>query len=258
MNLNIQRPIAFFDLETTGINIASDRIVEISILKVEPDGSKESFTFKVNPTIPIPEVTSKIHGIYDKDVENEPTFADLAHQLLEIFDNCDLGGYNSNSFDIPLIVEEFLRLELVFDVKNRSWVDVQTIFHKMEQRTLSAAYKFFCNKTLENAHSAEADTNATFEILEAQLEKYSDEIENDVKFLHKFSQRKSNLADFAGRIAFNGKGVAVFNFGKHKGVPVADVLTKEPGYYHWIMNNDFPLYTKQVLKEIKLKMMSAS
>jgi len=257
MNLKLSRPIAFFDLETTGINIAQDRIVEISILRVEPDGNKASYTFKVNPTIPIPEATSKIHGIYDKDVANEPTFTELAPRLLEIFNNCDLGGYNSNSFDIPLLVEEFLREDIVFDVRSKKWVDVQTIFHKMEQRTLSAAYKFYCGKTLENAHSAEADTNATFEILEAQLDRYNEELENEVEFLHKYTQRRSNLADFAGRIAFNGKGVAVFNFGKHKNVPVVDVLEKEPGYYSWIMNNDFPLYTKQILKEIKLKMMSA-
>lgn len=251
MPLKLSRPIAFFDLETTGTNIANDRIVEISIVKIMPDGGKEIKTKLINPTIPIPLESSAVHGITDKDVADKPTFKEVAKELSIFIEGCDLAGYNSNKFDIPLIAEEFLRADVDFDVSKRNLIDVQNIFHKMEQRTLSAAYFFYCNKSLENAHSAEADTIATYEILEAQIDKY-DELKNDVKFLADFSQFTRN-ADLLGRIVFNDDGVEVFNFGKHKGKPVVDVLQQDPGYYGWMMNGDFPLYTKKVLTAIRLR-----
>lgn len=251
MGLEIHKPIVFFDLETTGVDVAKDRIVEISILKLQPDGKKEIKTRRVNPEMPIPAGSSEIHGIYDEDVKDEPTFKSIAKSLSVFIGNSDLAGYNSNKFDVPLLVEEFLRVGVDFDVESRSLVDVQNIFHKMEQRTLVAAYKFYCNKNLENAHSAEADNIATYEVLEAQIEKY-DELENNVQFLSEFSRRNRN-ADLMGRIVFNEEGVEVFNFGKHKGRTVADVLEKEPSYYQWMMNGDFPLYTKKVLTAIKLR-----
>ncbi len=251
MPLKLSRPIAFFDLETTGTNIANDRIVEISIVKIMPDGGKEIKTKLINPTIPIPLESSAVHGITDKNVADKPTFKEVAKELSNFIEGCDLAGYNSNKFDIPLIAEEFLRADVDFDVSKRNLVDVQNIFHKMEQRTLSAAYFFYCNKSLENAHSAEADTIATYEILEAQIDKY-DELKNDVKFLADFSQFTRN-ADLLGRIVFNDDGVEVFNFGKHKGKPVVDVLQQDPGYYGWMMNGDFPLYTKKVLTAIRLR-----
>ena len=254
MKLKLTRPLAFIDLETTGVNVGSDRIVEISILKLFPDGTKETKTVKVNPTIPIPEGASTIHGIYDKDVKDSPTFKSIAKSLAVFLDGCDLGGYNSNKFDIPLLAEEFLRAELDFDLRGRKLVDVQNIFHQMEQRTLIAAYKFYCQKDLENAHSAEADIIATHEILEAQLDKYEN-LKNDVNFLHDFSY-KTNAADLAGRIVFNAKGVEVFNFGKHKDKSVAEVFQKEPSYYNWMMNGDFPLYTKKVITNIRLRALS--
>lgn len=251
MNLNLDRPLAFFDLETTGINVSSDRIVEISILKIDPEGKKETYTKRVNPTIPIPIESSEIHGIYDIDVENEPTFKEIADEVSAFIGDADLAGYNSNRFDIPVLVEEFLRIDQPFSMKNRKMIDVQNIFHKMEQRTLEAAYQFYCNKTLENAHSAEADANATFEVLEAQLEKYED-LEKDALFLSEFSrQGKVKFLDFAGRIAENQDGIPIFNFGKYKGQPVQKVLEKDSGYYGWIVSNDFPRYTKQVLTELK-------
>jgi DNA polymerase-3 subunit epsilon len=252
MNLKLTRPIAFFDLETTGLNIASDRIVEISIIKIMPNGDKEIKTKRINPTIPISKESSAIHGIFDKDVKNKATFAEVAKEFAEFINDCDLAGYNSNKFDIPLIAEEFLRANINFDVSGRKLVDVQNIFHKMEQRTLVAAYKFYCNKDLIDAHSAEADTTATYEILEAQIEKY-DELKSDTEFLSKFSQLSNNV-DLLGRFVYNNKNIEVFNFGKHKGKTVKEVLEKEPGYYNWMMNGDFPLYTKKVLKEIKAKM----
>jgi DNA polymerase-3 subunit epsilon len=252
MNLNLTKPLAFFDLETTGLNIASDRIVEISIIKIMPNGDKEIKTKRINPTIPISKESSAIHGIYDKDVKDKATFAEIAKELDEFIEGCDLAGYNSNKFDIPLIAEEFLRANINFDVAERKLVDVQNIFHKMEQRTLVAAYKFYCNKDLNDAHSAEADTTATYEILEAQIEKY-DELQNDTAFLSEFSQVNKNV-DLLGRFVYNNKNVEVFNFGKHKGKTVLEVLEKEPGYYGWMMNGDFPLYTKKVLKDIKAKM----
>lgn len=249
MSLKLSKPLAFFDLETTGVNIANDRIVEISILKLLPDGGKEIKTKLINPTIPISIESSAVHGITDNDVKDKPTFIEVAQELSSFIEGCDLGGFNSNKFDIPLLAEEFLRANVDFDISERNLVDVQNIFHKMEQRTLSAAYQFYCNKNLDNAHSAEADTLATYEILEAQIEKY-DELKNDVKFLADFSQRTNN-ADLLGRIVYNENGIEVFNFGKHKGTPVKDVLVNEPGYYSWMMNGDFPLYTKKVLTKIK-------
>ncbi len=251
MTLNLNRPICFFDLETTGINISKDRIVEISILKVFPNGNKESKTWLVNPEMPIPEEVSLIHGVTDERVANEPTFKELSKEINTMIKDSDLGGFNSNRFDIPLLAEEMLRVELDFDMKNRLSVDVQTIFHKMEQRTLGAAYKFYCGKSLENAHTAEADTNATYEVLMAQIERY-DEVENDTKFLAEFSSRKK-FADFAGFINYNKEGEECFSFGKHKGKKVLEVLEKEPGYFGWLLNADFPRYTKKVLTAIKLR-----
>jgi DNA polymerase III subunit epsilon len=266
--LNLTRPLAFFDLETTGVNVASDRIVEISILKVHTNGSKENLTCRVNPMIPIPYETTIIHGISNEDVKNEKTFPELAGELAKFLEGCDLAGYNSNKFDIPILVEEFLRAGIEFDVKHRRFVDVQNIFHQMEQRTLKAAYKFYCEKELENAHSAEADITATYEILLAQLQKYEHTehtdkkgnkfkpVKNDVDHLHSFTQTQRN-ADLAGRIIFNEKNQEIFNFGKHKGRLVEDVLKEEPSYYSWMMNGDFPLYTKKVLTAIRLRAMNA-
>lgn len=248
MNLKLTKPIAFFDLETTGLNIASDRIVEISIIKIMPNGDKEIKTKLLNPSIPISKESTEIHGIKDEDVKDKATFKEVAEEFNEFIKDCDLGGYNSNKFDIPLLAEEFLRAGVEFEVNNRNLVDVQNIFHKMEQRTLVAAYKFYCNGDLTNAHSAEADTTATYEILEAQISKY-DELENDMEFLAKFSQRTNNV-DLLGRIVYNNNNIPVFNFGKHKGKSIEEVYKKEPGYYSWMMNGDFPLYTKKVLTEI--------
>tara|TARA_B110000503_G_C7149939_1_gene414698 strand:- start:1624 stop:2394 length:771 start_codon:yes stop_codon:yes gene_type:complete len=251
MGLALKKPIVFFDLETTGVDVAKDRIVEISILKLHPDGKKEVKTRRVNPEMPIPEESSEIHGIYDEDVKDEPTFKSMAKSLAAFIGNSDLAGFNSNKFDVPLLAEEFLRVGVDFEIDSRSLVDVQNIFHKMEQRTLVAAYKFYCGKDLTNAHSAEADNIATYEVLEAQIERY-DELENNVNFLSEFSRRTNN-ADLMGRIVFNEEHVEVFNFGKHKGTPVSQVLEKDPSYYKWMMNGDFPLYTKKVLTAIKLR-----
>ncbi|WP_196885034.1 3'-5' exonuclease [Aureivirga sp. CE67] len=251
MELKLHRPIIFFDLETTGINIAKDRIVEISILKIFPNGNKESKTWLVNPEMKIPKESTEIHGITNEKVANEPTFKELAPQVQAMIKDCDLAGFNSNRFDIPLLAEEMLRSDVDFDMKNRVAVDVQVIYHKKEQRTLSAAYQFYCDKTLENAHSAEADTLATYEILKAQLDKYED-LENDVKFLNKFSTH-SERADFAGFIVFDKDGDEMFTFGKYKGQKVEEVLQKDQGYYSWIQKSDFPLYTKKILTAIKLR-----
>lgn len=250
MRLNLKNPIIFFDLETTGINIASDRIVEISYLKVDLNGNESSKTLRLNPGIPIPEKVIAIHGISNEDVKDAPTFNEVAKSLARDFEGCDLGGYNSVRFDIPLLAEEFLRAGVDIDLKRRKFVDVQIIFMKMEPRTLSAAYKFFLNKELDNAHSAEADTQATYEILQAQLDRYSN-LENDIGKLAEFSAHNRNV-DFAGRIVYNDEDVEVFNFGKYKGKPVREVLESDPGYYGWMMNGDFPLYTKKVLTSIKL------
>jgi DNA polymerase III subunit epsilon len=249
MELKLKKPICFFDLETTGVNVSKDRIVEISILKVFPNGNKESFTWRVNPEMKIPAVTTAIHGISDEMVLNEPTFKELAPKVSELIKNSDLGGFNSNRFDIPLLAEELLRAEIDFDLKVNQAVDVQTIFHKMEKRTLEAAYKFYCNKDLTNAHSAEADTMATYEVLKAQLDKY-DGLENDMDYLSKFSSHQ-NFADFAGFISYNKEGQEIITFGKHKGKVIEDLFKTEPGYFSWIQNADFPNYTKKVLRDLK-------
>ena len=249
--LNLHKPLCFFDLETTGINVGKDRIVEISVLKVFPNGNKESKTLRVNPGIPIPAEASSVHGITDEDVANEPTFKEIAPQIWEMMKDSDIAGYNSNRFDVPLLAEEFLRNDFDFDLDKHRLVDVQVIFFKKEPRDLSSALKFYCDKTLENAHSAAADVEATYEIFKAQVERY-DDLENDIKFLSEYSsQRKS--ADLAGMIGINEQGKEIFNFGKYKGQVVADVLEKDQGYFGWIQNADFPLYTKKVLTKIKLK-----
>ncbi len=256
MELKLNRPICFFDLETTGVNVVKDRIVEISILKIHTNGNKESFTYLVNPEMPIPAETSAIHGVTDEKVANEPTFKQLAHKVYDLIKDSDLAGYNSNKFDIPMIAEEFLRAGIDFDLGKRKAVDVQNIFHKMEQRTLSAAYKFYCNESLENAHTAEADTLATYEILKAQLDRYPETLENNIKFLSDFSNR-FRAADFAGFIILNEEDKEVFSFGKYKGQAVLDVLDRDPGYYSWIQKSDFPLYTKKVLTAIKLSKLNS-
>lgn len=253
-NLNLQRPLAFFDLETTGTNIATDRIVEISIYKVFPDQSKNVLTEKVNPTIPIPQQSTDVHGISDADVANAPTFAELAPMLAEFIEGCDLAGFNSNRFDIPLLYEEFLRAGVDIDFKNRRFIDVQNIFHKMEQRTLKAAYKFYCQKELENAHSAEADIKATYDVLIAQINRY-DELQNDIDFLAEFSTHKQ-FADLMGRIGYNEKGEEIFNFGKHVNKTVEAVFEAEPSYYDWMMKGDFPLSTKKLITEIRERMLA--
>ena len=256
MELKLSKPICFFELETTGIDITKDRIVEISILKVYPNGNKESKTWLVNPTIPIPKAASDVHGITDERVAGEPTFKELAKQIHNMIKDSDLAGYNSDRFDIPLLAEEMLRAEVDFDLGNRVSVDVQTIFHKMEQRTLSAAYKFYCGKDLIDAHTASADTNATYEILKAQLDRY-DSLENNIKKLSEFTYRKQ-IADFAGFIGYNDKGEEIFTFGKHKGKRVEDIFDEEPGYFGWLLGADFPLYTKKILTAIKLRKLSAT
>lgn len=251
MELKLEKPIIFFDLETTGINIAKDRIVEISILKIHPNGNKESKTWLVNPEMEIPKEASDIHGITNERVVTEPIFKDLAPKVSEMIEGCDLAGFNSNRFDIPLLAEEMLRADVNFDMEGRVAIDVQVIFHKKEERTLSAGYKFYCGKDLDNAHSAEADTMATYEILKAQLDKY-DDLENDVTFLNKYSTFQKR-ADFAGFILFNEDNEEIFTFGKYKGEKVVDVLKKDKGYFSWIQNADFPLYTKKVLVALKEK-----
>lgn len=265
MQLNLTRPLAFIDLETTGINVASDRIVEISIFKVNVDNSNQVKTMRINPGMPIPEASSRIHKIYDADVKDCPTFKQAASQLANFIGNADIAGYNSNKFDVPLLVEEFLRAEIDFDLSNRRLIDVQNIFHIMEPRTLSAAYKFYCNKTIENAHSAEADIKATYEVFLAQLEKYENKqvddgkgnlitpVKNDMAVLSELTAKTKNV-DLAGRIVYNEKGQEVFAFGKHKDKPVIEVFEKEPSYYSWMMNGDFPLYTKKVITQLRLRM----
>lgn len=263
MNLKLKNPLAFFDLETTGINISLDRVVEISILKVMPNGEEEKYTSRINPGIPIPNETSLIHGIYDDDVKDVPSFKDIAKTVAKLLEGCDLSGFNILRFDVPVLVEEFLRAGVNFDVSKRKLIDSQKIFHLMEKRNLSAAYKFYCNKTLINAHSAEADTIASYDILVKQIERYDGQevedmkgnklgvIQNDMEAVHNITLQK--MVDLAGRMIFNDEGVEVFNFGKHKGKKVVDVLAKEPMYYNWIQKNDFSLDTKRKLTEIKLK-----
>ncbi len=252
MKLNLKRPIVFFDLETTGVDTAKDRIVEVSMIKIMPDGEEIVRTRRINPQMHIPEQATAIHGITDEDVKDAPTFAQVAKSMAQFIEGCDFGGFNSNRFDLPMLVEEFLRAGVDVDFKRRRFVDVQNIFHKMEQRTLVAAYKFYCDKNLEEAHSAEADTRATYEVLMAQLDRYP-ELQNDVAALADFSER-GQTADFAGRIGFNDKQEEVFNFGKYKGRCVEDVFREEPSYYAWMMNGDFPLYTKKVITEIYLRL----
>lgn len=265
MKLNLTRPLAFFDLEATGINIGIDRIVEISVIKLHPDGSEEAKTWRINPGIPIPLEASLIHGIYDEHIKDEPLFDALAADIAEFIGESDLAGFNSNKFDIPMLMEEFLRGGVSFDLDNRHFIDVQNIFHQMEQRTLKAAYQFYCNKQIVNAHSAEADTRATMEVLLAQIERYAEvewedkkgnksiPVVNDVAALHKFTNLHRPV-DFAGRLAYNDAGEEVFNFGKHKGKKVEDVFNIEPSYYSWMMQGDFPLYTKRKLEEIYARM----
>ena len=261
MKLNLKRPLAFFDLETTGVNVASDRIVEISILKAMPDGTEDVKTLRINPGIPIPLESSLIHGIYDEDIRHERTFRQAGEELARFLDDCDLAGYNSNRFDIPVLMEEFLRAGIDFEIDNRHFVDVQNIFHQMEQRTLKAAYQFYCSKNIDNAHSAEADIKATYEVLKAQIERYENQnwedkkgivskpVQNNIEALHAFTNLNKPV-DFAARMVYNEEGVEVINFGKHKGRPVEDVFQSEPSYYNWMLNGDFPLYTKSCLEKI--------
>ena len=251
MKLHLKRPLVVFDLETTGTSVNLDRIVEFSYIKVMPDGTENLKTLRFNPGIPIPHEVSLIHGIYDDDVKDQPLFKLKAKELAEEFMGCDFAGFNSNKFDFPLLVEEFLRAGVEFDVENRRFVDAQRIFHMMEQRTLTAAYKFYCNKELINAHSAEADTIATLEVLKAQIERYEN-LENDVDFLHNFTKQDKNV-DLAGRIIYNKDGIPVFNFGKHKGKLVQEVFKTDFGYYDWMMNGDFAEDTKRRLTQIKLQ-----
>lgn len=251
MDLFLKNPIAFFDLETTGVNPGVDRIVEISILKIDTNGQEDVLTMRINPEVPIPEKASEIHGIYDENVKEAPTFKEVAKSLAQFIEGCDLAGYNCNRFDIPLLAEEFLRADVDTDLKKHKVVDVQVIFQKMEPRTLSAAYQFYCSRNLEEAHSAEADVRATYEILKSQLDMY-DELRNEVHFLSEFSAH-NKFVDFAGRIIYNDDGVEIFNFGKYKGKPVSQVLKEDPGYFSWMMNGDFPRYTIKVLTEIKLR-----
>jgi DNA polymerase-3 subunit epsilon len=255
MKLNLNRPICFFDLETTGTNVATDRIVEMAILKVHPNGNTESKSWLINPEMPIPAEVTAIHGITDEQVANEPTFKQRSREIQQFIQGCDLAGFNSNRFDIPLLAEELLRAELDFDMKNTVAVDVQTIFHKMEKRTLGAAYTFYCGKNLTDAHSAVADTQATYEVLLAQLERYP-ELENDVKSLAAFSTH-SEFVDFAGFIRKDKSGTPVFGFGKHKDRKVTEVLEAEPGYFGWLLNADFPRYTKKVLTQIRLGVLNS-
>jgi DNA polymerase-3 subunit epsilon len=267
MLLQLKNPVIILDLETTGMNIVTDRIVEIALLKVNIDGSEDEKLMRINPEIPIPPEVSQIHGIYDKDVKDEPTFKQVAKTLAKFIEGCDLCGFNSNRFDIPLLAEEFLRADVDIDLKKHKFIDVQAIFHKMEKRTLAAAYKFYCKKELFDAHSAMADTKATYEVLKAQLDLYKDAVfedskgvkvvpvVNDMEKLSEFSSYDQNV-DFVGRIVYDENGVEVFNFGKNKGVPVEKVFREQPGYYGWMMESEFPLYTKKVLTRLKLRMMN--
>jgi len=254
MQLNLKNPLVFFDLETTGVNANTDRIVEISYLKVYPNGNEETKTFRVNPGIPIPKEASDIHHITDEDVANSPSFKEIGKNIAKDIEGCDLAGFNSNRFDVPMLAEEFLRNDIDIDLSKRKLIDVQVIFHKMEQRTLSAAYKFYCNAELEGAHGAEADTRATYEVLKSQLDRYPD-LTNDVHYLSEFSSFNRNV-DFAGKIVLNDKDQEVFNFGKYKDQPVEDILKKDSGYYGWMMQGDFALNTKNVLTRIRLRSMN--
>lgn len=261
MKLILERPLVFFDLETTGLNIGKDKIIEIALLKVNPDGSEEIKTWLVNPEMQISEEALAIHGISNDDLKDKPTFVQIAKEILSFLDNCDLAGYNSNKFDLPLLMEEFLRVGLDFDIRGRKFIDVQNIFHKMEPRTLTAAYKFYCNQELVDAHQAESDTRATYEVLKGQLELYQgqkhedkksgvvSEIQNNISMLSSFTSDNRSV-DFAGQILFNDKDEEIFNFGKHKGLHVRQVFKQEPAYYDWMMKADFPLYTKKIITRI--------
>jgi len=263
MQLSLKSPLVIFDLETTGTSISKDRIIEYSFIKVSPGNDREIKTSRLNPEMPIPKESSLIHGIFDEDIKDAPTFKTVARNLAKWLEGCDLGGFNLIKFDIPILVEEFLRAEVNFETRNRKIIDSQRLFHIMEKRTLSAAYQFYCNETLENAHSAEADATATLQVLEAQLERYENQpvidnqgkqigvIRNDVEALHNLSF--TNMIDLAGRIVLNHQGIAVFNFGKHKGKPVSEVLNKEPSYFDWMMKGDFTQDTKRRLTEIRLQ-----
>ena len=253
MKLNLKNPLVFFDLETTGVNINNDRIVEICYLKVYPNGNEESKTLRINPEMHIPEQSSAVHGIYDEDVADCPTFKEVAKQIARDIEGCDIAGFNSNRFDVPLLAEEFLRAGVDIDMSRRKFIDVQVIYHKLEQRTLSAAYKFYCDKNLEDAHTAEADTRATYEVLKAQLDRYPETLQNDMAFLSEYSSFTRNV-DFAGRMVYDEQGVPTFNFGKYKGKSVEEVLRRDPGYYSWMLQGDFTLNTKQMLTRIKLGM----
>jgi DNA polymerase-3 subunit epsilon len=267
MKLNLKRPLAFFDLETTGTNIGADRIVEIAVIKMNPDGSEDAKSWRINPGIPIPLESSLVHGIYDEHIKDEPLFHLIGQSIADFIGNSDLAGYNSNKFDIPMLMEEFLRSGVKFDLENRHFIDVQNIFHQMEQRTLKAAYQFYCSKEIVNAHSAEADTRATMEVLLAQVERYANTewedkkgnklipVVNDVEALHQFTNLNRPV-DFAGRMVYNDNGEETFNFGKHKGKVVEEVFNVEPSYYSWMLQGDFPLYTKRKLEEIYSRWMA--
>lgn len=252
MNLNLTKPIVFFDLETTGVDVVNDRIVEISYVKVMPDGTDTSKNHRVNPEMHIPEAASEVHGIYDDDVKDCPTFKELAPVIIADFEGCDLAGFNSNHFDIPMLVEEMLRVGADFKIQGRRFVDVQNIYHKLERRTLIAAYKFYCGKDLNDAHSALADTQATYEVLKAQLDHYPNDLQNDIDFLEEYSKR-GDFIDFAGRFVKDNNGEAIFNFGKYKGQKVAEVLRHDSGYYSWMMQGDFARNTKEVLTRLRLQ-----
>ena len=254
MELKLKKPIVFFDLETTGTNVVTDRIVQISYIKVMPNGEEIERNYYVNPGMHIPEEASSVHHIYDKDVADKPTFKELAQTLANDFKGCDFGGFNSNRFEVPLLIEEMLRNGINIDISKCHFVDVQNIFHKKEQRTLVAAYKFYCHKDLNDAHSADADTRATYEVLKAQLDMYPD-LENDVEFLHTYCKMNRNV-DPMGCFVYNDKDEACFNFGKHKGKPITDVLREEPSYYAWMINGQFALSTKKILSQYKLSMMT--
>ncbi len=254
--LQLSRPIAFIDLEATGLSITQDRIVEVAVLRVRPDGQQHHLTQRINPEMNIPDEVVNIHGIRNEDVADMPTFKQFAPKLKDFLQDCDFAGYNSNQFDIPMLMEEFLRVEVDFDMKGRKTVDVQNIFFMNEPRDLKAALRFYCGKDLENAHSAEADVSATYQVLIAQLNRYT-HLKSDITFLHKYSSRQHKLADFAGKIVFNDKNQEIFNFGKYKGQVVEDVLSREPGFYDWFMNGDFPRYSKKILTGIRLRKLNS-
>ena len=252
MELNLTEPVVFFDLETTGTSVTNDRIVEICLLKVFPDGREQEKTYRVNPGIPIPPAATAVHHITDDDVRDKPTFPQIAREVELFFEGCDIAGFNSNRFDVPMLAEEFLRAGVDIDFSKPRFIDVQVIYHKMEQRTLSAAYKFYCDKNLDDAHSATGDTRATYEVLKAQLDRYGSALQNDVKWLSEYTYYTHNV-DFSGYFIYNDQGEEVVNFGKYKGRILSEVIKRDPSYYDWIMKSDFPLNTKQVLTKVRLR-----